>query len=50
MQTIKDDDFLKFIGNQESQFIGMASDWKDEVLQRLNGEGASKADLVDKGF
>jgi len=39
MQIITDDDLLKFIGTQESQFIGMASDWKDEVIQRMNGEG-----------
>lgn len=47
MKTITDDiDFLKFLGNQESQFIARASDFSEKVLERLAGGEAVRGDLL----
>lgn len=37
MQTLTDEDFLKFLGKQESQFIIKPSEVTDEVIERFNG-------------
>jgi len=38
MKILHDEDVLNLIAEQQSQFIGKASDWSEEVVQRLSGD------------
>jgi len=47
MQTLTDDiDFIKFLGAQESQYLERASNWTDEVIERLDGKGGTSGDIL----
>src|SRR5690554_6707963 len=47
MNVVTDDiDFLDFLAKQESQFIRPASDWLEDTLARLRGEGGTAGDLL----
>lgn len=46
MQVITDQDYVDFLGVQESQFIIKPSELIDEVTDRLRGEGETKGDLL----
>lgn len=46
MQTITEDDFVNFIGKQESQYIVPASSFVDGVLDRLSGEPQALGDSL----
>ncbi len=37
MKTLTDQDFIKFLGKQESQFLAPASQWADDVVNRFAG-------------
>ena len=49
MIKITDKDYLEFIGKQESQFLLNPSELTDKVIERLNGEGGAKGDLLPWG-
>lgn len=46
MEIIRDEDFLKFIGRQQSQFVAPASEYKSQVRSRLAGETRTSGDLL----
>lgn len=46
MKTITDEDVLKFIGRQESQYIAKPSEFAEGVLSRLRGDVSVKGEML----